>query len=95
MATTTQQISLDGQTILNTITSILPVLSGLVPVISQNQQLISLSTSAAQNLLTLIGQLPTTGSGSITVAQQAALLAETYKILSGGISSSPEWTIQT
>ena len=90
---TAQQISIDGQLILNTVTSILPLLSA-IPQVGQNAQLIQLSSSAAQSLLQIIAQLPTTGSGSITPAQQAALLSQVYSILGASVLSNPEWKVQ-
>ncbi len=95
ITSTQQTISIDIGIAANLINSITPLLAAYIPAVGSNQQLITLGTSAAQSLATLVANIPIS-SGTITVQQQSALLSKIYGILAGTeLTTSPEWKIQT
>jgi len=95
MATTTQTtIAVGANDLSAAVNALLPVLSAYIPAVASNAQLVTLGTSALTSLATLIANLPIS-TGTISVAQQSALLAQIYTILSGSELAGKEWVVQT
>lgn len=95
MATTTQTtIAVDVQNLSQVINTFIPVLAAFSPAVANNAQLVTLGTSALTSLATLISNLPIS-TGTISVAQQSAILAQIYTILSGTELSGKEWVVQS
>jgi hypothetical protein len=90
---TTQQITVDAQIILDAIKNITPAVEALVPAAKDNSELIALATSAASALIPLINLIPT--GGAVTVEEQAAQYAKVYTILAGGTLTGPQWQKQS